>query len=986
MDLQLLSQVFLATLDTDNTTREAAETHLRELKPSLEVFSACLKISIDNQLGYYPAIQQSAIVYLKNIVRKRWKRSHDDGSFTPRSDSSSFDLQPDQRDEFKQQVLYSLHMASPEVLSHLIAIIAILISADFPHSWPELVPTTISMLQSSDSNSVYCGVLCCTEILKFFSLPTISIESRNRNLDSIVSSLFPLLYRIAAPLAVDSHDKAGLILWKILKAYKFAIAAEFPQYLQQDEQLKNWLYLWMGILQRPIQFDAETSQNSANSNFSHKPSHSTSSISSNSSSFTLTDLPLIILTNDSSLHAWIKCKKWACFIHTRLMTVHATLNSKTHFKISLSNPAFSSIYLSHFAPGICNILLNEIRVWKAQSNQTVSFLSLNQSLINLYDYFEAALPIESLWNILLPNMELIISDLVLKTLILSESDIELLHNQPEEYILTNIENAEFTPRTNASKFLKKMIKIHQDQILEGFFEFINQIMSKHQENRNDFQLSLQRDAALQMISAIRVTLLKSESPFTQQMESFMIQQVSLDTTSQHSFLRARACELISKFGKLDYSTSDLKLLFNQIMECLNDSEVVVRFQAIMAIQTLINYPAVCPWLAGQVSQVMHKMMEIYNDVDSERISLVMEDLIEIFSEQLSPFAVQLSEQLSNQFIRINGELLIRDQNQDEYGYIDDKNMAALGILNAFSTLLFSLEKSPALVSKVEVNLLPILKIVIENSQEAFYQEVFELIEECLSCTMAVTDTMAKVLGMIEIGFKSNPTYGADYYIPCLCNFVKYGNRNNVMVEGNVKFFFEMALYYAAGRDIPEDEKRQACSFAQVIILKCSELGPNNYVDYYVSQLLQYCTGELPAQFEPAIYRRVLNIFVTAVFYNPQGVTQFLSERNYLSQLLEGLMNHTEIFARPYEKKLVTLSLLRLLGTKFSTSDTIVRTVFQIVPIYALSHQKQVEKESLKETGGFAPVQFSFVDETFSTQATFQQYGKSPRSSCTILLC
>lgn len=1012
MDLQLLSQAFLATLDADLATREAAEAHLRTCRSNRDVLSACLTLSISEK--YFPVIQQSAAVYLKNIVLKDWKpstssssttttTSANGGPNTPHSisnDSSISEIAPDQKNEFRQQLVYSLHLASPEVLVHLMAIVAAIIPIDFPYNWPDLVPSTINMLQSSDSNSVYCGVLCCVQILRYFSLPSTPREQRDANLDSIVSSLFPLLYQIAAPLSMDSHEKAGLILWKILKAYKFAISLRIPSFLLQDQQVKIWLDLCINLLQRPIQSEhIPEPQESGPYTFTHKHTLSTSSSSSFTPSSPHDALPIII-SGESSLQAWIKCKKWACFIHTKLMTFHATKHLSGEFNPFSPRPQsspFATIYLYHFAPSVCSILLNEVRIWRAQPPQSVSFLSLNKSLINLYDFFDAALAVPSLWNILLPNLELLISDLVFQTLLLSDSDVEMLHLQPEEYIITNIENAEFTPRASACTFLINMIKLHQDQVLEGFFLFVNQCIAKHSENRADYQLSIQKDAALQMIRSIRSTLMNSNSPFSQQMESFMVQQVSLDTCSQHSFLRARACELISEFGKLKYSDADLQLLLMRIMDCLNDNEVVVRFQAIMTLKTLIKYPSVREALSPSITQVMHKILEIYDDVDSEQISLVMEDLIFVFAEQLSPFSVQLSEQLSNQFTRLMNELLARDQN--EYGYVDDKHMAALGILNAFSTLLLSLEKSPDLLMKLEPNLMPIVKIVLENDEESFYQEVFDLIDTCLDSVTQVTDTMAQVVAMIQTGFKRNPERGAEYYMPCLCHFLQFDSANKLMTEDNIKIFFGMIMYFTSDGQFDHEDTYEACNFAQLIILKHAELGPTNLVDYYTSQLLQCCA---PVLTSPSRSRGellpVMHMCLAALFYNPAGVTQFLADRNYLAPFIEVLRTQPDVLVRPYHKKLAALASLRLLGAKYGQQpgDTtmVVGALFEIAPMCVLAYQTQVEKEAAGSTlaaaaqqppppggggGGvsFMPVQvqYGFVDETYSTEASFQQYGK-----------
>lgn len=993
MDLELLSQAFLATLDADLVTREAAETYLWNCRSNRDVLSACLTLSISEK--YLSVIQQSAAVYLKNIVLKDWKPSAsapstptdvNGGANTPHSisnNTSILEIAPDQKNEFRQQLVYSLHLASPEVLVHLTAIVAALIPIDFPYNWPDLLSSTITMLQSSDSNSVYCGVLCCVQILRYFSLPSCPREQRDANLNSIVSSLFPLLYGIAAPLSMDSHEKAALILWKILKAYKFAISLCIPGFLLEDQQVKIWLDLCINLLQRPILSEHILDpQETRPYTFSHKHTLSTSSSSSSTSSSPHEALP-ITLSGERSLQAWIKCKKWACFIHTKLMTFYATKHLSgplnPFFPRPQSSP-FATIYLSHFAPSVCNILLNEVRIWRAQPPQSVSFLSLDKSLINLYAYFDASLAIPSLWNILLPNLELLISDLVFQTLLLSDSDVELLHHQPEEYIITNIENAEFTPRASACNFLTNMVKSHQGQgqVMEGFFLFVNQCIAKHNENRDDYLLSIQKDAALQMISSIRTTLMSSNSLFAQQVESFMVEQVSLDTCSQHSFLRARACELISEFGQLKYSEADLQLLLLRIMDCLNDSEVVVRFQAIVTLKTLIDYPSVRTALSLRITQVMHKILEIYDDVDSERISLVMEDLIFTFPKQLSPFSFQLSEQLANQFTRIMSELLARDQT--EYGYVDDKHMAALGILNAFSTLLLSLEKSPNLLINLEPNLMPIVRIVLENDEESFFQEVFDLIDTCLYSVAQVTDTMAQVVGMIQKGFKRNPERGAEYHMPCLCHLVQFDSTNKLMTEDNVRFFFEMILHFTSDRSkFGDEDTHEACSFAQLIILKHAELGPTNLVDYYTSQLLQCCASVLtsPSSSGGGL-RSVLCVYLGALFYNPPGVTQFLADRNYLAPLIEVLRTQPDVLARPYEKKLAALACLRLLGAKYGqpADALLVASLFETAPMYVLAYQTQITKEEVSDTGtsapgaSFMPVQYAFVNET-----SFQQYGE-----------
>ena len=73
MDVQLLSQAFLATLDPDAATRAAAELHLATCESSPYILASCLTIAKD---FFYPAaVQQAAAVFLKNLIARHWKIS-----------------------------------------------------------------------------------------------------------------------------------------------------------------------------------------------------------------------------------------------------------------------------------------------------------------------------------------------------------------------------------------------------------------------------------------------------------------------------------------------------------------------------------------------------------------------------------------------------------------------------------------------------------------------------------------------------------------------------------------------------------------------------------------------------------------------------------------------------------------------------------------------------------------------------------------------
>lgn len=78
------------------------------------------------------------------------------------------------------------------------------------------------------------------------------------------------------------------------------------------------------------------------------------------------------------------------------------------------------------------------------------------------------------------------------------------------------------------------------------------------------------------------------------------------------------------------------------MGCLSDSELPVRCQAALALQPLLRHEYVVNAMRPQIPQLMQRMMALVNDVDADMLSSVMEEFVEQFSNELTPFAVDLA--------------------------------------------------------------------------------------------------------------------------------------------------------------------------------------------------------------------------------------------------------------------------------------------------------------------------------------------------------
>ncbi len=115
---------------------------------------------------------------------------------------------------------------------------------------------------------------------------------------------------------------------------------------------------------------------------------------------------------------------------------------------------------------------------------------------------------------------------------------------------------------------------------------------------------------------------------------------------------------------------------------------------------------------------MQQLLKLANEVDVDALANVMEDFVEEFAAELTPFAVALSEQLRDTYLRIVREVLERQNSKQDdatFGdFLDDKSITALGVLQTIGTLILTLEATPDVLMHLETILMPVIQITLEN--------------------------------------------------------------------------------------------------------------------------------------------------------------------------------------------------------------------------------------------------------------------------------
>lgn len=110
------------------------------------------------------------------------------------------------------------------------------------------------------------------------------------------------------------------------------------------------------------------------------------------------------------------------------------------------------------------------------------------------------------------------------------------------------------------------------------------------------------------------------------------------------------------------------------------------------------------YVEPQVKEITLELLHIIRETENEDVTGVMQKLVCVFTEQLSPIAVEICQHLATTF----SQVLDTDEGSDE------KAITAMGLLNTIETLLNVMEERPEVLRRLEPTVLQVIAHVLRN--------------------------------------------------------------------------------------------------------------------------------------------------------------------------------------------------------------------------------------------------------------------------------
>ncbi|KAJ5711431.1 hypothetical protein N7488_005587 [Penicillium malachiteum] len=904
MDVTALRDRIQSTLDSNASNRQQAELDLKYAETQPGFINALLDILQGEQNN---AVQLSAGVYLKNRISRGWAPIEEN----PQRPS----IPEAEKPSFRERLIPALASTPPNVRAQLVPLLQKILQNDFPEQWPGFLDLTLQLLGTNDANTVYAGLQCLLAICRVYRFKA---GEKREEFDKIVEHSFPQLLSIGQKLVDEESLEAAEMLRIIVKAYKHAIYFELSPSLQTHQATVDWCTLFLRIISKT------------------PPANSMSE-----------------LKEEREMNHWWKCKKWSYANLNRLFVRYG--NPTTMSKPSTPDyTPYAKTFISTFAPEILKGYLQEIEKWVSKS-QWLSNSAISYTLV----FMEECVKPKAMWDHLKPHMENLIAHFVFPILCQTDEDIELFEDDPSEYLHRKLNFYEevSAPDVAATNFLVSLTKNRKKQTF-SILTFVNSVVSKYESAPEDQKQPREKEGALRMIGSLASVILGKKSPIADQVEYFFVRHVFPEFRSPHGFLRARACDTLEKFEQLDFKDpNNLMVIYRNILESMTDSELPVRVEAALALQPLIRHDIIRTSMQQNIPQIMQQLLKLANEVDVDALANVMEDFVEVFSAELTPFAVALSEQLRDTYMRIVGELLERNAakggDDDGYGdFLDDKSITALGVLQTIGTLILTLESTPDVLLHLETVLMPVISITLENKLYDLYNEVFEIIDSCTFASKNISPTMWQAFELIHKTFKAGAELYLEDMLPALDNYVAYGSD---MLVQNPAY---LGAVVGMVEDIFRDEKVGGvdricgCKLAETLMLNL-----RGHIDQYIPLFIELAMVVIDAgEARTKSYRiHLMEMVINAIYYNPVLSLQVLEAKGWTNKFFSTWFSNIDNFRRVHDKKLSIAAISSLLTMKAGDVPVSVQQgwprllqgvtrLFQTLPA-ALKLREEATKES-----------------------------------------
>ena len=267
-------------------------------------------------------------------------------------------------------------------------------------------------------------------------------------------------------------------------------------------------------------------------------------------------------------------------------------------------------------------------------------------------------------------------------MLLTQSEFDMWTENPIEYVRGQVDQSN---PFNAKHIVKLLVKVicgikanRKQKVSEHLQNYLQVLASNLEQPNEDFRV---KEAILHSLGNLKENIAAS-AELQASIEPLLQQYVFSELSSQNPFMRARACWLYGQFGSLpnvfhEQSDDHLRHVLNGIYENLSHSDLPVRVEAALALNGLLEHQIAIDFLRPGLEVLLKTYLKIMDDIDFDELVQALQQLVNVYHDEIAPYAVSLCAKLGEAFMRLINSKGVGEEEDNETCLTADGLMTAI---------------------------------------------------------------------------------------------------------------------------------------------------------------------------------------------------------------------------------------------------------------------------------------------------------------------
>eukprot|EP00826_Nyctotherus_ovalis_P007678 TRINITY_DN11954_c0_g1_i2.p1 TRINITY_DN11954_c0_g1~~TRINITY_DN11954_c0_g1_i2.p1 ORF type:complete len:457 (-),score=127.37 TRINITY_DN11954_c0_g1_i2:867-2237(-) len=293
---------------------------------------------------------------------------------------------------------------------------------------------------------------------------------------------------------------------------------------------------------------------------------------------------------------------------------------------------------------------------------------------------------------------------------ISPKDAKLWDEDPQEFIKLVLEEEiwdDYEPRFAAMQLIdaacseESYYSKDKDLYHPVLAQFLSFLASTLHTSIQHSQIRI-FDAALFAVGKLEEEIEKYDA-LVENIEPVLKQCILPNLRNPLGIVRMRCAWVHSKFAAVKFKDlGSLSEAFQELIKMLKEKELPAKFMAMLAVANLVNKKELAEQVKQHVAEIISVYLEQMRDMDSERLTDALNNIIKNFSQEIKPYAINLIKEILNVCY---GTFEHPKEGED----LDvETEMAASACLDAIGTIIEVIGKDQAELQQAETLLLPVI--------------------------------------------------------------------------------------------------------------------------------------------------------------------------------------------------------------------------------------------------------------------------------------